>query len=100
MIIEVKMIGVNAPLEPTHSQTVALVGRSGAGKTTCANLLTRFWEPGQGPTVLGEHDLRDFGLDHLREQIAMVTQDTYLFTGTIRDNVRLGMHDADDADIE
>ena len=81
-------------------QTVALVGRSGAGKTTCANLLMRFWDPGQGRIVLGEHDLRDFGLDQLREQIALVTQDTYLFNGTIRDNLRLGRQDADDADIE
>ena len=81
-------------------QTVALVGRSGAGKTTCANLLMRFWDPGQGRIVLGEHDLRDFSLDQLREQIALVTQDTYLFNGTIRDNLRLGRQDADDADIE
>ena len=76
------------------------MGPSGAGKTTCANLLMRFWDPGQGRIVLGEHDLREFGLDQLREQIALVTQDTYLFNGTIRDNLRLGRQDADDADIE
>ena len=81
-------------------QTVALVGRSGAGKTTCANLLMRFWDPGHGRILLGGNDLRDFGLDHLREQIALVTQDTYLFNASIRENLRLGQQDADDADIE
>ncbi len=90
----------NVSFTAEPGQTVALVGRSGAGKTTCANLLMRFWDPGQGRIVLGEHDLRDFGLDQLREQIALVTQDTYLFNGTIRDNLRLGRQDADDADIE
>ena len=80
--------------------TVALVGRSGAGKTTCANLLMRFWDPGQGRILLGGNDLRDFGLDHLREHIALVTQDTYLFNTSVRENLRLGRQDADDADIE
>ena len=81
-------------------ETVALVGRSGAGKTTCANLLMRFWDPGQGRILLGGNDLRDFGLDHLREHIALVSQDTYLFNTSIRENLRLGRQDADDADIE
>ena len=81
-------------------ETVALVGRSGAGKSTCANLLMRFWDPGHGRITLGGHDLRDFGLDHLREQIALVTQDTYLFNATIRENLRLGRQDATDQDIE
>jgi ATP-binding cassette subfamily B protein len=80
--------------------TVALVGRSGAGKTTCANLLMRFWDPAQGRILLGGNDLRDFGLDHLREHIALVTQDTYLFNTSIRENLRLGRQDAGDADIE
>ena len=80
--------------------TVALVGRSGAGKTTCTNLLMRFWDPGQGRILLDGNDLRDFGLDHLREQIALVTQDTYLFNTSIRENLRLGRQDADDAEIE
>ena len=80
--------------------TVALVGRSGAGKTTCTNLLMRFWDPGQGRILLDGNDLRDFSLDHLREQIALVTQDTYLFNISIRENLRLGRQEADDADIE
>ena len=81
-------------------QTVAMVGRSGAGKTTCANLLMRFWDPNRGSILLGENDLRDFSLDHLRQQIALVTQDTYLFNASIRENLRLGRQDASDAEIE
>ena len=81
-------------------QTVALVGRSGAGKTTCANLLMRFWDPGSGRIVLGGHDLREYELDQLRQQIALVTQDTYLFNASIRENLRLGRQDASDAEIE
>ena len=77
-----------------------MVGRSGAGKTTCANLLMRFWDPDRGRILLGGNDLRDFGLDHLRQQIALVTQDTYLFNASIRENLRLGLQDAGDGEIE
>lgn len=90
--------GVSFTAEP--GQTVALVGRSGAGKTTCANLLMRFWDPGQGRIMLAEHDLRDFELDQLRQQIALVTQDTYLFNTSIRENLRLGRLDASDEELE
>ena len=81
-------------------QTVALVGRSGAGKTTCANLVMRFWDPGEGHVRLSGHDLRDYELDDLRRQIALVSQDTYLFNASIRDNLRLGKIDASDSEIE
>jgi len=81
-------------------QTVALVGRSGAGKTTCANLVMRFWDPGEGHVRLSGHDLRDFELEDLRNQIALVSQDTYLFNASIRDNLRLGKIDASDSEIE
>ena len=90
--------GVNFRADP--GQTVALVGRSGAGKSTCANLLMRFWDPNQGRIELGGHDLRDFNLDQLRQQIAMVTQDTYLFNTSVRDNLRLGRQDANEAEVE
>lgn len=90
----------NVSFSAEPGQTVALVGRSGAGKSTCANLLMRFWDPGHGQIALGGHDLREFELDHLREQIALVTQDTYLFNATIRENLRLGRQDATDQDIE
>ena len=90
--------GVSFDVE--HGQTVALVGRSGAGKTTCANLVMRFWDPGEGHVRLSGHDLRDFELEDLRRQIALVSQDTYLFNASIRDNLKLGKIDASDSEIE
>ena len=80
--------------------TVALVGRSGAGKTTCANLMMRFWDPGAGSVRLGGHDVREFDLDALRKQIALVSQDTYLFNSTIGDNIRLGRPEASPEEVE
>jgi len=69
--------------------TVALVGPSGAGKTTVANLFLRFWDPSAGTVRLDGHDLRDFALDDLRRRIALVAQDTYLFNDTLRANILL-----------
>jgi ATP-binding cassette subfamily C protein CydCD len=80
-------------------QTVALVGRSGSGKTTAAHLLLRFWDPNSGCILLGGHDLRDFTLDALRQQMALVSQDTYLFNTSVRENLRLGRPQATDAEI-
>ena len=79
--------------------TVALVGRSGAGKTTCANLVMRFWDPTAGAVRLDGRDLRDFKLDDLRGQVALVSQDTYLFNASVRDNIRLGRAGASDAEL-
>jgi ATP-binding cassette, subfamily C, bacterial CydCD len=77
--------------------TVALVGPSGAGKTTVASLLLRFWDPQSGVIRLFGHDLREYHLDELRKRIALVAQDTYLFNDTLRANVMLARPDADDA---
>jgi len=77
--------------------TVAVVGPSGAGKTTVANLLLRFWDPQSGAIRLFGHDLREYQLDELRRRIALVAQDTYLFNDTLRANVMLARPDADDA---
>ena len=81
-------------------QTVAVVGRSGAGKTTSAYLMMRFWDPNRGRISLEEHGLDQFRLDDLRSRIALVAQDTYLFNNTIRENIRLGRHDATDFEVE
>jgi ABC-type multidrug transport system fused ATPase/permease subunit len=79
--------------------TVALVGRSGAGKTTAAHLLLRFWDPQRGGILLDGRDVRDLRLDDLRRMIALVAQDTYLFNTTLRENIRLGRPDASDTAV-
>jgi ATP-binding cassette subfamily C protein CydCD len=79
--------------------TVALVGSSGAGKTTAAHLLMRFFDPQKGEVRLNGTSLRDFKLDALRRQIALVTQDTYLFNETLRANILLARPDAGEQDI-
>jgi ATP-binding cassette subfamily C protein CydCD len=80
--------------------TVALVGPSGAGKTTIANLLLRFWDPEQGGIRLDGVDLRELTLDGLRGRIALVAQDTYLFNDTLEANVRLARPDASREEID
>jgi len=72
----------------------ALVGPSGAGKTTVARLIPRFWDVTEGRILIGGVDVRDLPLDVLMAQIAFVFQDTFLFSGSIADNIRLGMPDA------
>jgi ATP-binding cassette subfamily C protein CydCD len=79
---------------------VALVGSSGAGKTTIANLMLRFWDPKQGRIAIDGHDLRDITLDSLREQIALVAQDTYLFNATLAENILLARPDASPDDLK
>jgi ATP-binding cassette, subfamily B, bacterial len=71
-------------------QTVALVGTTGAGKTTLAKLATRFYDPTAGRVLLDGVDLRDLTSDDLRRNVVMVTQENYLFSGTIADNIRFG----------
>ena len=87
-------------LDVEPGQTVALVGPSGAGKSTCAHLLLRFWDPATGAVRLADRDLREFTLDHLRAQVSLVSQDTYLFNTTLRDNIRLGRPDASQEEVE
>ncbi|NHM15589.1 ATP-binding cassette domain-containing protein [Eggerthellaceae bacterium zg-887] len=81
-------------------QTVALVGPTGAGKTTIVKLLMRFYDVQAGSVTLGGHDLRDFSRDDVRSVFSMVLQDTWLFKGTIRDNIRYGKLDASDEEVE
>jgi ATP-binding cassette subfamily C protein CydCD len=79
--------------------TVALVGPSGAGKTTIAHLLMRFWDPQRGIVRMDGHDLRDYRLDDLRRRIALVAQDTYLFNSTLRANILIAQPAASEAQL-
>lgn len=80
-------------------EVLALVGPSGAGKTTIASLLPRFWDVTSGRITLDGHDVRDLALADLRGAIGMVPQEPALFSGTIRDNILLGRPDATDAEV-
>ncbi|HXJ82279.1 MAG TPA: ABC transporter ATP-binding protein [Candidatus Methylomirabilis sp.] len=79
--------------------TVALVGPSGAGKTTVANLFLRFWDPDEGTVRMNGHDLKEYGLDDLRRRIALVAQDTYLFNDTLGNNILLARPGASPAEL-
>ena len=84
----------------TEGQTVALVGPTGAGKTTMVKLLMRFYDVQSGSIKIGGHDIRDFARDDLRSMFGMVLQDTWLFNGSIRDNIRYGKLDATAEEVE
>ena len=79
---------------------VALVGRSGAGKTTVTDLVARFHDPTRGRILLNGMDIRDFRLATYRDLLAIVQQDVFLFDGSVRDNIAYGRHDATFAEIE
>jgi ABC-type multidrug transport system fused ATPase/permease subunit len=83
----------------TPGQTTALVGPTGAGKTTLANMLVRFYDPTEGSVQVDGHDLRDVTRASLREQIGVVAQDTFLFAGTVMENIRYGRLDATDEQV-
>jgi ATP-binding cassette subfamily C protein CydCD len=81
-------------------RTLALVGTSGAGKTTTAQLLMRFWDPAGGRLTLNGSDLRDYRLDELRGLVALVAQDTYLFNDTLRANILIARPDASEEELQ
>ncbi|MCG8692850.1 MAG: ATP-binding cassette domain-containing protein, partial [Minwuiales bacterium] len=89
-------VGLSVPA----GATAALVGASGAGKTTLAHMLMRYWDPDSGLVRMQGHDLRDYRLDELRGRIALVAQDTYLFNDTLRANILIARPTASDTEIE
>jgi ATP-binding cassette subfamily B protein len=90
--------GVNFEIKP--GQLAALVGPSGAGKTTVTYLIPRLYDPTEGRVLIDRHDLRDVSLDSLTRQIGMVTQETYLFHDTVRANLLYAKTDATQDEIE
>ncbi|HNQ53429.1 thiol reductant ABC exporter subunit CydC [Methanothrix soehngenii] len=87
-------------LEIPAGSTVALVGTSGAGKSTVINLMLRFWDPEAGRILLGGSDLRCYPMMQLRRLFSVVSQDVFLFSDSIRENIRLGRPEASDAEVE
>ena len=81
-------------------QTIAFVGPTGAGKTTIINLLTRFYDIDSGKITIDGHDIYDIKRENLRKTLGIVLQDTYLFTSSIRENIRYGRLDATDEEIK
>ena len=81
-------------------QKVALVGHTGSGKTSIVNLICRFYDPTEGWVKIDGRDLRDLKLDDLRSQVSIVLQETFIFSGTIRENIRFGRPGATDEEVE
>ena len=88
---------VNLKVAP--GEYVALVGSSGAGKTTLCSLIPRFYDVNDGAVKIDGHDIRDFKLQNLRNHIGIVQQDVYMFVGTVMDNIRYGKPDASDEEV-
>nr|WP_225731846.1 MULTISPECIES: ABC transporter ATP-binding protein [unclassified Nocardia] len=86
-------------LDVPAGQVIALVGATGAGKSTLAKLLTRFYDPSGGTVTLDGVDLRRMSDADLRRNVVMVTQESYLFSGSVADNIRLGRPDATDEEV-
>jgi ATP-binding cassette, subfamily B, bacterial len=89
--------GISFAVEP--GQTVALVGHTGAGKSTIVKLLARFYDPTGGRITIDGHDLRDVTMHSLRSQLGIVPQEAFLFAGSVRDNIAFGRPDAPLEDV-
>ena len=94
-----KMVLKNISLYAKPGQKIAFVGSTGAGKTTITNLLNRFYDIDQGSITIDGVDIKEYPRDVLRKNIAMVLQDTHLFTGTVMENIRYGRLDATDEEV-
>ncbi|NLI60576.1 MAG: ABC transporter ATP-binding protein [Clostridiales bacterium] len=80
-------------------ETIALVGPTGAGKSTIVNLISRFYDPINGKVLIDGHDIKNVTLDSLRKQMGVMLQDSFIFSGTIMDNIRYGKLDASDEEV-
>ena len=94
-----KVVLKNISLYARPGQKIAFVGSTGAGKTTITNLLNRFYDIDEGTITIDGKPLKSYSRDFLRKNIAMVLQDTHLFTGTVRENIRYGRLDATDEEV-
>ncbi len=90
----------NVSFKVKPGETIALVGPTGAGKSTIANLISRFYDIKDGRILIDEHDLTSVTVESLRKQMGVMTQDNFLFTGTIAENIRYGKLDATQEEIE
>ena len=90
----------NVSFTADKGKMIAIVGGSGAGKTTCTNLLCRMWDVNEGAILIGEKDIRDMKLSALRKLITVVPQDVYLFNVSMKDNIKLGNPDATDDEVK
>ena len=88
---------VNFTAQP--GQTIALVGATGAGKSTIVNLISRFYDVCGGAVKIDGHDIRDVKIDSLRKQMSVMMQESFIFSGTIMDNIRYGRLDATDEEV-
>ncbi|WP_291570164.1 ABC transporter ATP-binding protein [Clostridium sp. UBA4548] len=98
--IDDKLILKDVSFHAREGSNIALVGPTGAGKTTIVNLLARFYDVTQGRILIDEVDIREYTRDSLRKAFGIVLQDTYLFSGTIRENIRYGRLEASDREVE
>lgn len=89
----------NINFQCNSGETIALVGPTGSGKTTIINLLTRFYDINNGDIKIDNLDIKEYNIKSLRNRVGVVLQDTYLFSGTIKDNIRYGRLDAKDEEI-
>ncbi|WP_394526781.1 ABC transporter ATP-binding protein [Lacrimispora sp. JR3] len=94
-----RLILNNVSFSVKPGETIALVGPTGAGKTTIVNLISRFYEATKGSIKIDGHEVKDATLKSLRSQMGIMTQDNFLFSGTIRDNIRYGRLDASEEEV-
>ena len=98
-LLKIEHVLNNINLKVNQSETVAIVGPSGSGKTTLCNLIPRFYEISEGSLLLDGVDIRDIKISDLRKNIGLVSQDVFLFSGTVRDNIAYGNINATEEEI-